>query len=172
MSKTKTIVRVAMCAALLIAGQVALSGVAGVEIVTVTLLCFCYCYGIRQGIAIATTFSLLRCFVQGFYLDIIVLYLIYYNLFALFFGWLGARFDRKTTLLKTVIVVVCAVVFTALFTLIDDTIKVVIYKMSLNAAKIYVLQSLPVMATQMTCAAATVSLCFVPLTKVIKKINF
>ena len=172
MSKTKTIVRVAMYTALLIAGQVALSGVAGVEIVTVMLLCFCYHYGIRQGIAVATTFSFLRCFLVGFEPDIIALYLIYYNLFALFFGWLGARFAGKTTLWKIVIVVVCAVVFTALFTVIDDTIKILIYKMRGNAARIYVIQSLPVMATQMTCTVATVSLCFVPLNQVLKKIDF
>ena len=122
MNKTKSIVRVAMCTALLIAGQAALSAVAGVEIVTVTLLCFCYCYGIRHGLAVATTFSLLRCFVFGFELDILLLYLIYYNLFALFFGWLGSRFTGKITFLKTVAVVVCAVVFTGMFTILDDTI--------------------------------------------------
>lgn len=172
MNKTKSIVRVAMCTALLIAGQAALSAVAGVEIVTVTLLSFCYCYGIRHGLAVATTFSLLRCFVFGFDLDIIVLYLIYYNLFALFFGWLGNRFAGKVTFLKMLTVVVCAVVFTGMFTLLDDAIKLVIYEMSGNAAKIYVLQSLPVMVSQMICAAATVSLCFVPLTQVIKRIRF
>ena len=172
MNKTKSIVRVAMCTALLIAGQVALSAVAGVEIVTVTLLCFCYCYGVRHGLAVATTFSLLRCFVFGFELDIIVLYLIYYNLFALFFGWLGSRFAGEITFLKTVTLVVCAVIFTGMFTLLDDIIKVVIYNMSPNAAKIYIYQSLPVMVSQMICAAATVSLCFAPLTQVIKKVHF
>ena len=35
MEKTKYIVRVAMCVAILIAGQMALSGISGVEIVTV-----------------------------------------------------------------------------------------------------------------------------------------
>ena len=57
MNKTKFIVRVAMCVAMLIGGQFALNSVTGVEIVTVMMLCFCYCYGIRCGIAIATTFS-------------------------------------------------------------------------------------------------------------------
>ena len=55
MNKTKFIVRVAMCVAMLIGGQFALNSVTGVEIVTVMMLCFCYCYGIRCGIAIATT---------------------------------------------------------------------------------------------------------------------
>ena len=172
MNKTKFVVRVAMCVALLIAGQLALSSVTGIEIVTVMLLCFCYCYGIRHGIAIATTFSLLRCFVFGFQINVIVLYLVYYNLFAIFFGWLGARFTGKNALLKTVIVVASAVVFTAMFTLLDDVITPMIYGFNENATKVYFYQSLTAVIPQMICAAVTVSICFHPLTKVIKKVNF
>ena len=172
MNKTKFVVRVAMCVALLIAGQLALSSVTGIEIVTVMLLCFCYCYGIRHGVAIATTFSLLRCFVFGFQVNVIALYLIYYNLFAIFFGWLGARFTGKNALLKTVVVVVSAVIFTALFTLLDDVITPLIYGFSENAAKVYFYQSLTAMIPQTVCTAVTVTLLFHPLTRVIKKVNF
>lgn len=172
MNKTKFVVRVAMCVALLIAGQLALSSVTGIEIVTVMLLCFCYCYGVRHGIAIATTFSLLRCFVFGFQINVIVLYLVYYNLFAIFFGWLGARFTGKNALLKTVIVVASAVVFTAMFTLLDDVITPMIYGFNENATKVYFYQSLTAVIPQTVCTAVTVSICFHPLTKVIKKVNF
>ena len=172
MNKTKFVVRVAMCVALLIAGQLALSSVTGIEIVTVMLLCFCYCYGVRHGIAIATTFSLLRCFVFGFQINVIVLYLVYYNLFAVFFGWLGARFTGKNTLLKTIVIVAAAVVFTAGFTLLDDVITPIIYGFSENAAKAYFYQSLTAVIPQTVCAAVTVSICFHPLTKVIQKVNF
>ena len=172
MNKTKFVVRVAMCVALLIAGQLALSSVTGIEIVTVMLLCFCYCYGIRHGVAIATTFSLLRCFVFGFQVNVIALYLIYYNLFAIFFGWLGARFTGKNALLKTVIIVASAVVFTVLFTLLDDVITPLIYGFSENAAKVYFYQSLTAMIPQTVCTAVTVTLLFHPLTRVIKKVNF
>ena len=72
MEKTRFVVRVAMCVALLIGGQMALSGISGIEIVTVMLLCFCFHYGIRHGIAVATTFSLLRCFFFGFQVNTIV----------------------------------------------------------------------------------------------------
>lgn len=171
MNKTKFIVRVAMCVALLIAGQLALTGIQGVEVVTVMMLCFCYSYGIGFGIATATVFSLVRCLVFGFQVDIIVLYLIYYNLFALFFGWLGRRFAGKVSFVKTVIVVALAVVFTLFFTMLDNGIKLVIYGMQGNAAKVYILQSLPVMFTQAVCSAVTVSILFAPLTTVIKKIN-
>ena len=172
MNKTKFVVRVAMCVALLIAGQLALSSVTGIEIVTVMLLCFCYCYGIRHGVATATTFSLLRCFVFGFQVNVIALYLIYYNLFAIFFGWLGARFTGKNALLKTVVIVVSAVIFTVLFTLLDDVITPLIYGFSENAAKVYFYQSLTAMIPQTVCTAVTVTLLFHPLTRVIKKVNF
>ena len=172
MNKTKFVVRVAMCVALLIAGQLALSSVTGIEIVTVMLLCFCYCYGVRHGIAIATTFSLLRCFIFGFQINVIVLYLVYYNLFAIFFGWLGARFTGKNALLRTVVVVASAVVFTALFTLLDDVITPLIYGFNENAARIYFYQSLTAVIPQTICAAVTVTLLFHPLTRVIKKVNF
>lgn len=171
MNKTKFIVRVAMCVALLIGGQVALSSVSGIEIVTVMMLCFCFSYGIRHGIAIATTFSLLRCFVFGFQINVIVLYLIYYNLFAVFFGWLGGRFSGGMSLFKTVIVVVSAVVFTLFFTLLDDIITPLIFAFHPNAAMAYILGSLYAVIPQSICAAVTVAVCFRPLTKVIKKFN-
>ena len=172
MNKTKFVVRVAMCVALLIAGQLALSSVTGIEIVTVMLLSFCYCYGVRHGIAIATTFSLLRCFVFGFQINVIVLYLVYYNLFAVFFGWLGGHFTGKNALLRTVVIVVAAVVFTALFTLLDDVITPLIFGFNENATRIYFYQSLAAVIPQTICAAVTVTLLFHPLTRVIKKVNF
>ena len=172
MNKTKFVVRVAMCVALLIAGQLALSSVTGIEIVTVMLLSFCYCYGVRHGIAIATTFSLLRCFIFGFQINVIVLYLVYYNLFALFFGWLGGHFTGKNALLRTVTVVVSAVVFTALFTLLDDVITPLIFGFNENATRVYFYQSLTAVIPQTICAAVTVTLLFHPLTKVIPKVDF
>ena len=172
MKNTKFIVRVAMSVALLIAVQMALTAISGVELVTVILLCLSFCYGIRTGLTIATAFSLLRCFYFGFYIHIIVLYLIYYNLFALFFGWLGKRFAGNITLVRHGIVVVSAVVFTVLFTLLDNTITVLMLGFQGNAAKVYFAQSLTAMIPQTICAAVTVSLLFVPLTKVIRKIGF
>jgi len=172
MEKTKLIVRVAMYVAILIAGQMALSGISGVEIVTVVLLSFCFSYGIRQGLAIATTFSLLRCFFFGFQVNVIALYLIYYNLFALFFGWLGKRIAGKITLLRLCVIVASAMVFTVLFTLLDNVITPLIFGFSQNAAKVYFAQSLTAMIPQTVCTVVTVSVLFMPLTKVIQKINF
>ena len=85
---------VAVCAvmtALLLAVQCALSFVAGVELVTAFLLVFCYVFGAKYGMVTATAFSLLRNFFFGFAPDVIVLYLIYFNAFALVFGAMGKR---------------------------------------------------------------------------------
>ena len=172
MNKTKFVVRVAMCVALLIGGQLALSSVAGIEIVTVMMLCFCYCYGARQGMAVATVFSLLRCFVFGFQINVIVLYLIYYNLFAVFFGWLGVRFAGEITLLKLCIVTATAVVSTVLFTLLDNVLTPLIFGFTRKAAIAYFYGSLYAVIPQSICTVVTVSICFHPLTRVIKKVNF
>ena len=172
MNKTRFIVRVAMSVALLIGGQMALTGISGIEIVTVMLLCLCFCYGIRTGVAIANTFSLLRCFFFGFQINVIVLYLIYYNLFAVFFGWLGKRITGKMSLLKMAVIVGSAMVIAVLFALLDDVITPLIFGFREHAAMVYFAQSLYAMIPQTICTLVTVSVLFVPLTKVIKKINF
>ena len=172
MKNTTFIVRVAMSVALLIAVQMALSALTGVELVTVILLCLSFCYGIRTGLAIATTFSLLRCFYFGFDIKIILLYLIYYNFFALFFGWLGKRFDGRVTLLRLGIIVAVAVVFTMMFTMLDNALTVLMFGVRGNAIMVYFLQSLTAMVPHTICAAISVSLLFAPLTRVIRKINF
>ena len=172
MKKTKFIVRVAMCVALLIGGQLALSSLSGIEIVTVMMLSFCFCYGISHGVAVAVTFSLLRCLLFGFQINVIVLYLVYYTLFAVFFGWLGRRFSGEATLWQTVIVVATAVVFTICFTLLDDVITPLLYAFHPEAAKAYFFGSLYAVVPQCICTVVTVSVCFRPLVKVIKKINY
>lgn len=171
MQKTKFIVRVAICVAMLIGVQLALSAVTGIELVTVLLLCMCFCYGRRTGMTIATVFSILRCFVFGFQVNIIVLYLIYYNLFAFFFGWLGPRFTGKITLVKKLILIASAMAFTICFTLLDDVLTPLLYGFHANAAKVYFLQSLTAVVPQTLCTLVTVSVLFTPLTRVIQKFD-
>lgn len=86
--------RIALCAvfvALLLAVQYVFGFVPGVELVTVLLLCFCYAAGPYAGMISATCFSLLRCLLYGFVPNVIILYLVYYNLFALIFGFMGKK---------------------------------------------------------------------------------
>jgi hypothetical protein len=172
MNRAKTVALISMCTALLIGGQFVLSGVVGVEIVTVLLLCFSYCFGCRMGIAIATAFSLLRCLFFGFFVNVVVLYLIYYNLFALFFGWIGKRISKFCYPVKTAIVTFSAMIFTAFFTLLDDTLNIVLYSMNRNAAITYITASIPALVSQIICTLVTVSVLFIPLTAIIQNNSF
>lgn len=171
MRTAKDIAFVGVCAALLIGGQMALQSVAGVELVTVMLLCFAYALGSVRGVAAAVVFSLLRCFVFGFELHIILLYLIYYPLFALFFGWLGARLQGKKEVIRLILCAACAVVFTACFTLLDDVLTPLVCGFPRRAAELYFRASLPAMVTQCICAAVTVTVFFAPLTNLLKKVR-
>ena len=60
MNTAKKIILPGVFTALLIGAQLVLSGISGVELVTVLLLTFVYKYGIKQGVLVATAFSLLR----------------------------------------------------------------------------------------------------------------
>lgn len=169
--KTRDIVTVAMCAAMLIGAQLVLSGVAGVEIVTPLLLCFACSLGAVRGCAIATLFSLLRCFVFGFQINVLVLYLIYFNAFALFFGWLGRLIINKNRIIMTIIVVICALASTVAFTFLDVLITSVMYGFSEAGVAAYLAASLATMGVQMLSVAITASVLFIPLTEIIKKIK-
>lgn len=88
-SLAREIAYTAVMCALLIGAQFAFSFVAGVEIVTLILACYSSVFGIRRGGILAVCFSLLRCLLFGFYPTVLVLYIIYYPLFAVIFGLLG-----------------------------------------------------------------------------------
>ena len=171
MIKTKDIVRIALCVAMLIGGQLALSAVSGIEIVTVMLLCFCYVWGVRHGVATAIAFSLLRCFIFGFYINVVVLYLVYYTLFALFFGWLGSRLGNTLSFPRILLVIACAVIFTLIFTLLDNVITPLVFGFNQNAARVYFTASLATLIPQLACTAVAVSVFFVPITKIISKLK-
>lgn len=89
--KTKQLATCAVMTALLIAMQYAFSFVSGVELVTAFFLAFCYVFGVRCGILTGIAFSLLRCVLFGFMPNVILLYLLYYTLFALLFGVIGGH---------------------------------------------------------------------------------
>ncbi len=165
MKTAKDVTLVGMFTALLIGSQLALYAVTGVEVVTVLLLCFCAAYGRGKGIFVATAFSLLRCFVFGFQLNVLALYLLYYNAFALCFGTLKG----KKMPLVAVVGLACAA--TVSFTLLDDILTPLLLGFSPKAAKFYFLGSLYAMGVQTVCTAITVSVLFLPLTKLLRRIS-
>ena len=87
----RTLTASAVMTALLIAVQFAFGFVSGVELVTVFLLSFCYAFGALAGVLTALSFSLIRCFLYGFYPNVLLLYLLYYPIFALCFGLMGSK---------------------------------------------------------------------------------
>lgn len=171
MSSAKKVILPGVFTALLLGGQLALSGISGVEVVTVLLLSFTYYFGIVQGLFVANAFSLLRCFIFGFYPVVILLYLIYYNLFVVIIGLLGKAFNHEYSLKKHLIVIVAAVLLTASFTMIDNILTPLMYAFNLNATKAYFIASLPTLFGQCICTSVTVSLLFPVLVGVLKKLN-
>lgn len=167
----KEIALTGVMTALLIAGQVALSAVQGVEIVTVLLLSYCVAFGARRGMAAATAFSLLRCFLFGFFPNVVVLYLIYYNLFALIFGLLGSVIGRLPLLARIAALAGIAAALACCFTLLDDLITPWMLGFTEKSAAAYFYASLPVLAVQAACAAVTVALLWLPLSKAFSSVN-
>ena len=168
MKSAKKIILPGVFTALLIGGQFVLSGVSGVEIVTVLLLAFAYKYGVGQGLLVANAFSLLRCFVFGFIPNVIVLYLVYYNVFVIVFGLIGNIFHHNYSVKKHVFLIFTSVLMTALFTMMDNVLTPLMFSFTANATKAYFIASFYTMIPQMICAFATVSILFPVILKVLK----
>lgn len=150
--------------ALVIAAQIVFSFVPGVEIVTVLFVAYSLVMGARRAMLSATAFSLLRQCVFGFFPTVLVLYLVYFNLLALCFGWIGLKWRACVKTLPWLVVIACAC--TVCFTLIDNVITPLWYGYSVEATKAYVLASLPFMFPQVVCTATSVALLLLPLAKV------
>ena len=168
MNSAKKIILPGVFTALLIGGQLALSGISGIEIVTVLLLAFVYKYGVGQGLLVANSFSLLRCFIFGFMPNVLILYLVYYNIFVLVFGFLGKVFRHEYSIKKHILVVIIAIIMTILFTIIDNILTPLMYGFTANAAKAYFVASLYTVIPQLVCTFATVIIVFPVLIKVLK----
>lgn len=166
----KDIAFIAIMTALLIAAQLALSAVQGIEVVTILFLSYCYVFGTRRGIVVANCFSLLRCLLFGFMPNVVLLYVIYYNLFAVVFGIIGHLTCKIKEWKSLVISVILVAVMTVLFTLIDDLITPLILMYGAKGWRVYFYNSLITMAVQTICAVVTTSLLFLPLRRTFESI--
>lgn len=81
----------AVFVAVVIAVQTVLSFIPGVEIVTVLFVSYSFAAGWKRGMFTATAFSLLRQIIFGFFPTVLILYLVYYNLLTLTFGFMGQK---------------------------------------------------------------------------------
>ncbi len=154
----------AVFVALVIAVQLVLTFLPGVELVTVLFVAYSFAFGWKRGLFAATVFSLLRQLVFGFFPSVLLLYLLYYNGLCALFGILGGRVKKPTRALWWLTLVAC--LCTVCFTLIDDVLTPLWYGYSWEAARAYFLVSLTFMLPQVTCTALTVASLFLPLYKV------
>ncbi len=171
MKTAKEISLLGVFIALLIGGQTALSVISGIEIVTALCVSFFFFFGVKRGLVLAVAFSLLRCFVFGFFLNVIILYLIYYSSLAVLFDLLGRAFNKTVNIKSVIIVTVVAVACTVLFTVLDNLISLIYFGLSKKAFEIYFKASLLTMIPQIICVAVTVPLLFYPLIKIYKAIK-
>ncbi len=127
----KDIAIIGVYTALMIGAQFALSAISGVELVTVLFFEFLLCFGVTRGIVVANAFSLLRCFVFGFfptYLYCIWCTTIYSRLYSGF--WVNGV-SVKSERGRRYITVLTAIVMTVFFTALDDIITPLYYGYSL-----------------------------------------
>lgn len=155
MSAAKNISLIGIFTALLIGAQFALSAVSGVEVVTVLLISFAFYFGLGKSLLAVNAFSILRCFIFGFFADIIILYLVYYNLFVLVFGLLGVKFKHTLTAGRLAVIIAAAVVMTVLFTVLSDIITPLYYRFNWEEAKAFALASLTAVIPQTVCTFLT-----------------
>lgn len=156
----------AVFVAVVIASQLALSAVPGVELVTVLFVAYSFSVGVKRGMLAATAFSLLRQVIFGFFPVVLVLYLVYYNLLTLAFGLLGGRIKSPIKSLPWIVVLAC--MGTVLFSVIDNILTPLWYGYTIQATRVYFLASLPFMIPQVICTAVSVTALFLPLWKVFK----
>ena len=152
---------IAVFVAVLLASQLALSALPGVETVTALFAVYAFCFGYKRGWISATAFSLVRQVLFGFFSSVLVLYLVYYNFFVTVFAWLGKRIKRVAR--GMLITVPTACVCTAVFTLLDCVITPLFYGFSVRASNAYFYASLSVMFSQIVCAGVSTALLFLPL---------
>ncbi len=155
---------IAAVTALLLASQLALSVLPGVELVTALFLSFVFVFGVWRGILVAIAFSFLRCFVFGFYPTVLFVYLIYYPFLAIVFGSLGKAV--KPTLKGLILITGVACLCSVLFSMLDNVITPLWYGYTAEAAKAYFYGSLPFMIPQVVCVGISVSILFFPLYKI------
>ncbi len=154
---------IAAFVALVVAAQVALAAIPGVEIVTLLFVTYAFAFGAVRGTTAATAFSFLRMFVFGFDMKVLVLYVLYFNILTAIFGGLGRCVKKTLAALPWLTAVAC--VCTAGFTMLDNVLTVFWYSYSERAAKIYFTASLSFMIPQVICTAVSVALLFLPLSK-------
>ena len=160
---------IALFVALMLASQMVLASLPGVEIVTVLVIVFSFVFGVKRGVFAVTAFSVLRQIVFGVFFEVLVLYLLYFNLLACLFGWMGKHMPLtgKTLGWMTLISCLC----TAAFTMLDNLLTPLWYGYSQKATIAYFYASFSFMIPHMVCVSVSVVILFMPLTTTLKRMD-
>jgi hypothetical protein len=164
LSPAKECVFIATFVAIMVVAQLTLSFVPGVEVVTVLFVTYACVMGVKRAIITGTIFSVVRQIVFGFYPTVLVLYIIYYNLLSVSFGFLGKK--EKDNFKFLMVTVIAACVFTVVFTMIDNVLTPLWYGYSKKATQLYFYGSLPFMLMQVINVGISVLILFFPLKRV------
>lgn len=166
MKQTKDVTVIAMYTALLIAAQYALSFAAGVEVVSAMIAVFAAVFGTKKGVILAVSFSVVRCLAFGFFPTVIVLYLVYFPLYAFVMS-----LPAKKNVDRIWVAVPLAAALTACFTLIDDVLTPLLMSFSKKAWSAYFYSSLPTMLTHVLSVTAGTLVLYAPLKILLTKIR-
>ncbi len=159
----------AVFVAFVIALQLSLTFLPGVEVVTVLFVAYASVFGVKRGMIAATAFSVLRQLIFGFFPTVLILYIVYYNLLAVGFGWLGAKVEDGIRSLWKYVVFAC--IGTVCFNVLDVMITPLWYGYTASATWAYFLASLPFMLPQVLCTALTVGFLYLPLQRAFKTVK-
>lgn len=110
--------------AIIVAGKWALSWVAQVEIVTITIALFAAVWGIRRGIISATVFVIIDTLIVGFGTWVIS-YLVHWNMIAITFGLLNKvpfAKPRNRAVCNTALALLMTALFGVLTSIVDTLI--------------------------------------------------
>ena len=170
----KTAKKIAICGAfcaLLIAIQYPLGAIKGIELVTVFFYAFCFVFGGACGVLVAVCYTLLRCFLHGFFPTVIILYLIYYPIFSLVGSAVGKTLKNSSPVRQIIFSVITTVLLTLFFHVADNIVTPLFFSYDKKTWIAYILQSVPVCITQCVCAGVSTALLFQPLKKAFLYVN-
>ena len=168
---TKSVATMGIFVALMIGGQLALYTINGIEVVSLLLLTYSFKFGIKKGLFVATTFSVLRCFIFGFIPQVIILYLVYYNLFSVICGIIGKKFNNEYSVKTHLILTIVAILLTIFFTLLDNIITPLFYGYNKESFIAYAYASLYALIPHTLCVGISVTLLFKPMHKILVMID-
>lgn len=171
-SVAKDISTIAVFVCVLLASQLALSAINGVELVTALLAGFAFSMSAKKGFAVVNIFVIIRSTIFGFFPSVMILYFFYYNIFVLTFWAIGKKSNHELSKKSFAVSLIAVIALVAIFTALDDIITPIFYSLDWNTTKAYWIMSLTSVIPQEICAILTMIFLFPIIVKVLGTLNF